>query len=141
MSPEVGVPGNPAHLIQRGPLTSVRIGAHPEKLSIEHALVDTGAKGCFVDTALATRLLLTPIGRKTFVANIHECLPSRIYTAYVQHDDGLHLLSPWRFTAFPIVENMGADFTVILGRDVLSRLEMHYDGLTGSVQVSRPIVV
>ena len=140
MSLEVGVPGNPAHLAQYGPLTRVRIGPHQTQLSVERALVDTGAKVCCIDEALASRLDLTPIGRKTVVANVHEKRPCRIFVAHVQLED-LELLSPWRFTAFPITENMGPDFKVILGRDVLTRLLLRYDGVTGSVRLTRPALV
>lgn len=142
---EVGVPGNPAHLSHHGPIMPVRIGPglSPGQLSTENALVDTGARVCCIDERLAARLALIPVGRKIVrAANVQGKRPTRMFRAFIQaQGDGPTLLSPWRFMAFPIRENMGPDFQVIIGRDVLQRFVLRYDGLTGSVRLTKPVIV
>ena len=121
-------------LIQDGPRIDVKIGFNTplrDKPAIP-ALLDTGATYCCIDLELAGRLGLKQIdARKVVGAHETKCIPFFITDIFIPE-----LNKAWReeFGGLPLEEN-GFDLKVIIGRFLLSYMNLHYEGGTGRVQL------
>ena len=136
MSPEVGYP-DPVELLKFGPVASITIGATQSRMRQARALVDTGAQSSFIHEQLSDDLGLLRVDRRD-VSNIERTRTYEVVEAYIVCGD-LDIPSPRQFVAYPINHRMIGDrFNVILGRDILANLDLHYRGLTGSVSLRRP---
>jgi hypothetical protein len=97
------------------------------------ALVDTGASGTCVDPSVPATLGLTPTGSASITT------PSTGTTPHIadQYDISLAIpspgLSPLVFPTIPVmcVELFASQgFHALIGRDILSRCVLHYNGAT-----------
>ena len=143
MSVECGAPGDPELLVRRGPVLPVVVGvprarriasvAAKETNEIScNGLVDTGAIRSCLDLMLIQGLELPVVGRE-HVAGVHGIQESNLYMAEISVPP-LDLRIRGRFIGLPL-EISGLP-RVLLGRDVLTRLQMLYDGRTGSVMLA-----
>ena len=136
MPHEVGRPG-PLELLQFGPVASIAIGATGSSMRQAKALVDTGAQSGFVHERLSESLGMRRVDRRD-VSDVQQTRTCDVVEAHIVLGD-LEIPSPRQFVAYPINRRMSnGRFNVILGRDVLANLDLHYRGLTGSVSLSRP---
>ena len=142
MSPELGFPGDPGRLIRDGLLLEVHIG-HTRQLGApvphlhpQQALIDTGARDCYVDIGLAEELQLKKVDREAVTGVTGERLIVNIFSAHIRIEAlDITLLDPC--PSYPI-RRMRGPFGVILGRSFLQRVKLSYDGSTGSVQLTPP---
>lgn len=140
MSPELGFPKDPGRLIRDGLLLEVHVG-HTRQLGApvphlhpQQALIDTGARDCYVDIGLAGELQLKKVDRDTVTGLTGERLIVDIYSARIRIETlDITLLDPC--PSYPI-RRMRGPFGVILGRSFLQRVKRSYDGSTGSVQLT-----
>ena len=127
---------DPRILVRVGPLVRVTVGATQTTMKPAKALVDTGAQACFIHADFARTLGLETIDRHD-VSDIYEAHLVDSFKAYITIDGDLPIESPRFLFGYP---RRRWDFDVILGRDVLSRLQMRYDGPSGSVRLHAPRV-
>lgn len=97
-----------------------------------NGLVDTGATRSCLDLMLIQGLELPVVGRE-HVAGVHGIQESNLYMAEITVPP-LDLRLRGRFIGLPL-ETSGLP-RVLLGRDVLTRLQMVYDGRTGSLTLA-----
>lgn len=140
MSIECGVPADPGLLVRRGPLLSVDISVptsrriastgvrEANKISC-NGLVDSGATRSCLDLMLIRGSELPVVGRE-HVAGIHGIQESNLYMAEISLTE-LNVKIRGRFIGLPL--KISGLPRVLLGRDMLARLQMVYDGPTGSV--------
>ena len=140
---ELGFPDDPGRLINDGILLDVRIGRRATRrepnppLVEQQALIDTGARDCYVDVDLARTLRLDLRGSDP-VGRIHDVRGPQqvpIYSTLIvidRFDITLHDPCPGYE-----IRTMGGDFGVILGRHFLWQMRMLYDGPSGSVTMQR----
>ena len=100
------------------------------------ALVDTGAQACFIHADLARSLGLETIDRHD-ISDVYEAHRVDSFKAYITIDGNLPIASPRFLFGYP---RRKRNFDVLLGRDALSRLQMRYDGPSGSVTLTAPRV-
>ena len=142
MSLELGFPGNPGRIVRDGLLVEVHVGqvrqlgATVQHLHAQTALIDTGARDCYVDVDLARELQLRKVDRQTVTDVTGKRLTVDVYSARIRIEAlDVTLLDPC--PSYPI-KKMCDPFGVILGRSFLRRVTMSYDGSRGSVRISAP---
>ena len=122
---EVGLPGNPGGLRERGPVANVLIrapeGAFPERVQ---ALVSTETAESSIDAATARRLGLS-VGENE--------AGSAAATAWIEID-GLG----WPRMTRRLHETPRAQrYALVIGMDLLRHVELDYNGITGSMKLTR----
>ena len=138
-----GVRGRDA-LAQRGP-TLLVLGGFDASFRLDsdqvprlaeaqvQALVDTGAIGTCIDSALAAQLGL-PVVNRTYIAGVGGVIEVNVHLAqiYVPSLDRIHI------GTFPGVHlsGSGQPHAVLIGRDFLRHYTMTYEGRTGAVTIS-----
>lgn len=133
---EVGQPSR-LELLMFGPVARMTIGATRSNMREARALVDTGAESSFIQEQLSEDLGLLRVDRRD-VSDVRQSRICDVVEAHVVCGD-LEIPSPRQFVVYPIVDRISRGrFGVILGRDILANLELHYRGLTGSVSLGRP---
>lgn len=133
-------------LALRGPILQVSIGleetiasqlvqqskAIPQPIS-GLALIDTGASVTCVDDSIAQKLGLPVIDRANMASASHDATQVNVYPALIE------------FVGFKIKINaqrvMGASLAnqgvaVLIGRDVLQRFTLFYNGITGEITMA-----
>jgi hypothetical protein len=124
---------------QRGVLLPVRVGAvgTPSHRHTEHhALLDTGAEHSSIDQALASEIGLQAVDRTKLVTpTTPEGEERTVYTA------ALCIEAPGMVSELPSVRLSSAElsaqgFSLILGRDILSRMMLVWDGPAGIVRLA-----
>lgn len=144
-SVEAGFP-NSEDLFTYGPTLYVQIGfdlqyrigaSSPPALSgvTWPALIDTGALLSCIDSALAEQLRL-PVANEDVVTGVHGPQETAFYAAQVYAPE-LDLTAYGLFAGLPLVQS-GFLHSALIGRSFLRDCQMHYDGPSGSVTVSRP---
>ena len=139
-----GVSG-PNLLIAYGPTIQVDIGfdanfdpnsgnAPIPAITAQHALVDSGATDCCIDSLLASQLKL-PIVDRGPVSGVHGSAEVNIHLAQV-HIPGLDFTMYGRFAGVHLAAG-GQVHRAILGRSFLLHCKMTYDGSTGQVVISK----
>jgi predicted aspartyl protease len=137
----------PQHmLVVQGPTLVVDIGFDPAFVpntgatpnlgeKAVHALVDTGAGESFIDNDLAARLKLPVIDKQTISgsAGRHE-VP--MYLAQI-HVPSIDITINGRFGGVNLAAG-GQRHSALIGRSFLMHFKMHYDGLTGVVELTMP---
>jgi predicted aspartyl protease len=135
-------------LVQWGPTLIVDIGFDPNynpsapqgslpnlQRKGLHALVDTGASECCIDSGLAMQLNLPTIDRRT-VAGVSG-----------QHEVNIHLgsihVEPLFFTIYGAFAGVnliagGQPHYALIGRTFLQHFTMSYEGSTGTVKICHP---
>jgi predicted aspartyl protease len=99
-----------------------------------HALVDTGAGECCIDSMLAAQLNLPVVDRR-FIAGIHGREQVNIHLAQVH----VRLLNFTMYGAFAAVHLAagGQPHRALIGRTFLQYYTMVYEGRTGTVTISK----
>ncbi len=94
------------------------------------ALVDTGADGTFIPTAILEKLEL-PI---LYMTNVRSHLGERLHRVPVHKID----IALFGSVLLPNIEVVGDDWgsEIILGRNVLNKLKLHLDGPSEIASVS-----
>ena len=145
ISAECGFDGEDAknRLFQFGPTIEVEItkllpleqAAGLAPLRGIRALVDTGAILCFIDDAIATKLGLLVVDRQILSGSNgqHE---ANVYLARVRIPS-LNFILTGQFAGVQLLAG-GQPHGVLLGRNMLSRMVMNYDGLNGKVTLTIP---
>ena len=122
---EVGLPGDPAGLRQRGPVANVLIRAPeqglPERIQ---ALVSTGTAESTIDAATARRLGLSISENES---------GTQAATAWIEIDGLAWPKKAHRLREIPRAER----YALVIGMDLLRQVELRYDGTTGSMTLSR----
>lgn len=104
-------------------------GEAPEE-TMYISLVDTGADGTFVPTSILEKLGL-PIA---YMTNVRSYLGDRLHRAPV-HKVDLILFDTFRLPNLEVVaDDWGSD--IIVGRNVLNKLQLHLDGPNEITQVT-----
>ena len=138
---DCGFDGQPDMLVSIGPTLAVRIGLDtsydPDRGNQPNlgpdqfpALIDTGASESCIDASLADNLRL-PVVDHQVITGIHGPAAMNMHLAqvHIPHFDftingqfaGVHLTSG------------GLPYYAIIGRDILRRFTMTYNGVTGRV--------
>ena len=100
-------------------------------------LIDTGASGLCIDSTIAQQLLLQPTGTAPMLTpstgNIPQIVPVYDISLRIPHDG-----SSLDFGSVPAVESilLNQGFGVLIGREVLSRCLLIYDGVIGYFTLS-----
>lgn len=135
---------NPYELIIRGPTISVEIGIDPDfrpgpgirpalPQNLLPALVDTGALESCIDDALAIRLNLPIVSRRT-VSGVGGTIDVNEYMAQIYVPElNFTILGP--FVGVHLTAG-GQRHYALIGRTFLHNFNMAYEGRTGSVIIS-----
>jgi predicted aspartyl protease len=137
---------SPNLLVREGPTLSVKAGFdtnfHPNRginpnleADLYHALVDTGADNSSIDSALADQLNL-PVVDTGKIAGAGGPTDVNLYLAQI-YIPGLNWIIYGRFAGVHLSAG-GQKHRVLLGRTFLRHYTMFYDGMTGTVTLSRP---
>ncbi len=129
-------------LLFRGPILFVKIGFDPNYKfpgtpvvpdDIVHALVDTGATECCIDSKLAMELQLPIIDRRRIAgsAGAHEV---NVHLAHI-FVPSLNFTVAGAFAAVDLAAG-GQQSSALMGRTFLQHFRMLYDGFTGTVSIS-----
>lgn len=140
-----GFEGDPNSLVLHGPTVYVNIGFDPafrpgagQHPDLAHtnmpALVDTGAAITCIDSSLARELALPVINQRS-VSGAHGRATLNIHLAQV-HIPSLNIIVYGEFAGAHLTAGGQRHFALI-GKDILRRLKMTYDGTTGSVSLER----
>lgn len=140
--PDVPEDTRSALLVEVGPSIPVQIGYDPgfddatESMpmlppDLYSALVDTGASGNSIDTALAVQLRLPVAVYDAVIAGSVGEHTTNIYLAQIYIPD-LNLTIDGRFTGVNL-SGGGQLHRAIIGRSFLQGFVLHYDGRTGEV--------
>ena len=140
-----GIEGNPNGLILHGPTISVNIGfdpafrpgvgQHPDLVRADMpALVDTGAAITCIDSSLARELALPVINQRS-VSGAHGRATLNMHLAQV-YIPSLDIVVYGEFAGAHLTAG-GLRHFALIGRNILRRLKMTYDGTTGSVSLER----
>ncbi len=141
-SVDCGYEGDPFALLQNGPRIDVRVGFDPEYRSggeaelptdLFPALIDTGADECCIDVELATRLDLPLVSDRRMLSGVGGVEQFDFYLAQIALPD-LGLIAYGQFAAVHI----RPPYRALIGRTLLSRIVLKYDGPTGAVTVRTP---
>ena len=138
MTAELGIPGRPVDLINKGVLTEVHVGGvrSPSPLRRLRAIVDTGAQlGYYIDIETAKEIGLREIeGIRVPTSSAAGLEEAPVYLAQLRIP-ALDVAA----RAVPVysldIRRMGVTFNFILGREFLRGFTMIYDGPTGGVTV------
>ena len=143
--PAAGVSGA-ALLVTYGPTIQVDIGFDPlfqpsgasvqtpvPAITGQHALVDSGASECCIDSLLAAQLNLPIVDRRP-ISGIHGSEEVNIHVAQVRVPALNHVLYG-RFAGVHLAAG-GQVHRAILGRTLLQHFKMSYDGATGRVIIT-----
>ena len=134
-------------LINRGPTLAVNIGFDPAYNPTAAdppptlpviglpALVDTGAADSCIDRLLAVQLRLPVVDRQR-IAGVHGAQEVNMHLAQI-HVPSLAVTLYGRFAAVDLIAG-GMIHHALIGRTFLRHLTMAYNGITGSVVLSRP---
>ncbi len=133
-------------LLQRGIILQVEVGvddqtaetlrqqgnAVPQSISCQ-ALVDTGASALGIETSIATQLGLSRKGQSTN----HTANGPRQCSLYAVSLD----FPGTSLKKFPIIQASDVNlsqqpFKVLIGRDVMSKWHLHYNGQTGTITIA-----
>ena len=127
---------DPHQLVVEGPTIEVQVGFGDDLEDVAYpALIDTGATSSAIDSLLASELAL-PVVDRQLVAGIGGGLEVNVHLARIRIPDlGVDLRG--RFTGVHLTAG-GQLHRVLLGRNILSHLNMTYDGPSGSVVLTRP---
>jgi predicted aspartyl protease len=139
-----GAPQAQLLLIHHGPEILVNIGFdetwnHKSNLppkpgaSQLKALIDTGARESCIDDALARRLTLPHIDRRS-VCSVKGTFEVDYHRAQI-HVPALRFTLRGLFAVLPLIDS-GFKFHALLGRSFLSNIRMEYDGKTGKVELA-----
>lgn len=119
---------HPFDLLNHGPLTTVRLPGHSERLV---ALLDTGADSYFISKDVAERAGLEVIGcEKDTQGLFGQAEPMPIYNGGLILVDAGDLLIPGELIGCCL-----EGIHVVLGRPLLPRSTMCYRGRTGEVDL------
>ena len=141
-----GFDNQPDMLAGVGPTLTIRIGFDesydPEAVAGEPdipsshipALIDTGASHSCVDSDLARDLSL-PVANRKEIAGLHGAATSNVHLAQI-YIPGLTLVVDGQFFGARLAAGRHPHLAII-GRDILRRLKMTYDGTTGAVVIER----
>ena len=135
----------PALLIYYGVEVTVNVGldehwrrtsTQPPKLPISplKALVDTGARQCYIDLALAERLSLPLVDRRPGTSVIGSTMVD--YFLAQIYVPSLRFAISGPFGALPLIAS-GLKFDALLGRSFLQYVRLEYDGVTGTCEIVR----
>lgn len=135
----------PDMLAYRGATLDVRIGldlsydangAAPPDLGARlfPALIDTGASESGIDSDLADDLRL-PIVDRQAIAGVHGKASLNLHIAQI-HIPDLDYVARGEFIGVHF-SSVGLPYAAIIGRDILRRFKMTYDGTTGAVVIER----
>lgn len=102
---------------------------------VAQGLVDTGASGTCIDPSVVKHLGLSPSGK----AQVYTPSTGEKAVSVDQYDIGLSIYStttepPYRIPNLAVMESEllgGQGFHTLIGRDVLARCLLVYDGATG----------
>ena len=141
-----GFDGSPDRLALHGPTLSVDIGFDPTfapgvglRPRLAHtdmpALVDTGAAITCIDSSLARELDL-PVVNQRSVSGAHGRAALNMHLAQV-HIPSLGIVIYGEFAGAHLTAG-GQPHFALIGRNILRRLRMTYDGTTGSVTLESP---
>jgi len=136
-----------ALLVSYGPTIQVDIGFDPNfkpnpkapvpapmaGIQGQHALVDSGASECCIDSLLAAELKLPIVDRRP-VSGVHGKEEVNIHLAQI-HVPSLGHIMYGRFAGVHLAAG-GQVHKAILGRTFLRHFKMAYDGTTGQVLIS-----
>lgn len=134
-------------LISNGPTLNVNIGFDPSYNPISAdppptlpviglpALVDSGATDSCIDRLLAAQLKLPVVDRQR-VAGVHGARDVNMHLAQI-HVPSLDVTLYGKFAGVDLIAG-GMIHHALIGRTFLRHFTMAYDGLTGSVVLSRP---
>ena len=134
-------------LISRGPTLNVNIGFDPtyNPTSVNPpptlpviglpALVDSGATDSCIDKLLAAQLKLPVVDRQR-VAGVHGAQEVNMHLAQI-HVPSLDVTLYGRFASVDLIAG-GMIHHALIGRTFLRHFTMAYNGITGSVALSRP---
>lgn len=140
-------PVSPSFVLQaRGPVLQVSVGL-AESISqqlLERgeqlpepvnglALIDTGATSTCIDEKLAQRIGLPVIDKGVISSASQTNAPVNIYPALIEFIGGSIRVNAERAAGVALA-NQG--LVVLIGRDVLSRMTMFYNGVTGEITLS-----
>jgi hypothetical protein len=144
--PGAGVSG-PLLLVTYGPTIQVDIGFDPlfkanpnasvptpkPAITGQHALVDSGASECCIDSLLAAQLNLPVVDRRP-ISGIHGKEEVNIHLAQIYVPSLGHIMYG-RFAGVHLAAG-GQVHRAILGRTFLKYFRMSYNGATGEVILS-----
>ncbi len=139
---DCGYDGDPFSLLEHGPRIDVRIGFDPDyrsggiaDLPARHfpALIDTGADDCCVDADLANELNLPRVSDRRMLSGVGGVDQFDFYLAQIALPD-LGLIAYGQFAAVHI----RPPYRALIGRTLLSRIILEYNGPTGAVIVRTP---
>lgn len=99
-----------------------------------HALVDTGATECCIDAGLAMQLNLPIVDRRSVggISGVHEV---NMHLAQI-HVPSLAFTIHGAFAGVNLIAG-GQSHYALIGRTFLQHFKMVYEGLTGTVTISR----
>jgi predicted aspartyl protease len=137
----------PAQVLQqRGPIAQVSItlaqafvtslmqaGKEVPQPTTGFALIDTGASNTCVDDEAAKTMGLPVIDVGTMHSASHAKIPSNIYPVQIQIV-GFQIQFPSLRTMGAALKNQG--LLMLLGRDLLQRCTLFYNGVTGQITLS-----
>lgn len=133
-------------LVAHGPTILVDIGFDPQFKPTQvapptpgmrglRALVDTGASESCIDSLLATNLAL-PIFDRRPISGVHGAKEVNIHIAQI-HVPAFPFTIYGQFAAVDLIAGGQIHFALI-GRTFLNHFQMTYDGITGTVTLTRP---
>lgn len=140
-----GSPSGQQQLVTFGPTLIVDIGFDPNYnvnvpvvpvlgLRSVHALVDTGATECCIDTLVAAQLGLPAIDQRP-VAGVHGQRLATFHLAQI-HIPALAFTMYGAFAGVDLLSG-GQVHYALIGRSFLRAFKMVYEGTTGSVTLPR----
>ena len=98
-----------------------------------HALVDTGATECCIDSLLAVQLNLPLVNRRQ-ISGVHGSHLANVYLAQV-HVPSLGMTMNGAFSGVDLKAG-GQVHSVLIGRTFLRHFKMIYEGKTGTVTIT-----
>ena len=96
-------------------------------------LIDTGATATCIDDTLAQNLGLPVIDRGVITSASHEDIPVNIYPALIVFVGANIRINVERAAGVALASQ---GLAALIGRDVLQRCTMFYNGLTGAITLS-----
>ena len=131
-----------------GPLVPISIDVHPDQAALMatmghpprvpqtgDALIDTGATLSLIDMSIARALALKQVGQTRF-RTVHGAVEAPVFMALLRFPAGI---GPQTMTvAGAELPRKAGTNIALLGRDLLRRGKLIYDGRAGSVELHLP---
>lgn len=109
-------------------------GEQPPKPVVLDALLDTGASISGIDRAVAEQIGLVQVG-SIKISGVTGIQDQPVFTARLTFDSPSATFDPVRITG----SSLGSmEFQVLIGRDVMERMVLVYDGPEGAFRLSGP---